>query len=250
MPWLWKVILVGALLGLCVFLAAAVPWLPARLGFLALGAVVFIWAMRDPALAYRRAFHFLIMLPAIPLGFSVSAGMFGAEAQQGGIFKVIVDGSQALSPWLWFGLAALCLIGDALVAARDRAGRRQVYQAEAIRADLIEGRKLVRVEFPFRPTRDAAVVGAEIRLRGIGNYSEGVTTQITIGGITDDATPNKPQRVRAGTSAGVMVKLELDEQAFRRIRKRRGGFFGRFPITGAVKLRADSRIEPLPITLA
>lgn len=250
MPWLWKVIRVGALLGLCVFLAAAIPWLPARLGFLAVGAVIFIWSMRDPALTYRRAFRFLIVLPAIPWGFSASAKLFGAAGQQGGIFKLVIDGSQALPSWLWFGLAALCLIGDAILVSQDRARREQLYQTEAVDAEFIEERKLVRVTFPFRPTRDVKVNGAELRLRGVPARAEQVRTLIGPGGTADEATRTNPQTVAADASVMATVELTLDDKAFRRIRKRRRGILRRFPMTGAVKLRADSRIEPLPIILS
>jgi hypothetical protein len=249
MPWLLKVVLVGALLGACVFLAAAIPFLPARLAFIVAGGFVFLWSMRDPAMTYRRAFHFLIVLPAIPLGFSASAAWFGAENQEGGIFKLIVDSSQALPPWLWFGLAALCVIGDAIVMGRDRTHRGQLFEAVEVEAEFIEACKLVQAEFPFRPTRNVAISGAIIRLRGIGDKSDRITTEIRIGRNTKEATRNTPQQVAANSSATVTVKLELSGRSLRQIQRRRSGPLRRFPIRGAVKLRADSRMEVLPIAL-
>jgi hypothetical protein len=250
MPWLLKVILVGVLLGIFVCLAAAISWPPARFGFAIAGLFVFVWSMRDPALTFRRAFHFLIVLPAIPLGFSASAAVFGTEGQQSGMIKVIVDGSQALPPWLWFGLAALCVVGDAIAVKHGRASRQQLYQAETVDAKLIGDRKLVQVTFPFRPASTVRVSGAELRLRGIGTYSKGVKTWIGFGGTANEATQTNRQIVAADDSATVTVELTLDDTAFRRIQKRRDRLWGLLPIAGAVRLRGDSAIEPLPLRIS
>jgi hypothetical protein len=249
MIWLLKVLLVSVLLGLSVFLAAAIPWLPARLGFLASGAFLCLWSMRDPALTYRRAFHFLIVIPALPLGFSASADWFGAESLPGGAFNVIVDSGQMLPPLLWFGLASLCLIGDAALQFWGRARRKQLYDVEEAEAKLFEDHWLVQIDFALRPARAVTISGARVQLTGIGKWSDAVETQVESDRSWKQAGRNAPQTVPAGTRAGISVKLSLDKAQLERLLKRRKGLRRLFPVRGAVSLRTEAGIEPLPFTI-
>ncbi|MGA9582882.1 MAG: hypothetical protein WBR13_13035 [Allosphingosinicella sp.] len=254
MPWFIQILLQSLVVGVLVLLAAWLSWFPAKLAVGAALAYLVYYAARSPSLIFRRGFHLIVVAAVLPLGLTLRAEGAGATSQDLGYFRFLLDLGEAAPAWLWFGLAALCLAGDALVGWREATTRKRLYDTDTVEGELTGANeaRTIRMNFSFRPRLEVELTGATLRLAGL--FPQTLRTQLWVRtefpGQSFQVGPGTPQTVGADKSAQLTVQAQLPAKPGLILRTRIRPFWARLlPLRALLTLKGD-KIEPLPVKIA
>ncbi|TFI57229.1 hypothetical protein E2493_16115 [Sphingomonas parva] len=251
MSWFGQTMLTSTFVGTLVTLAAWLQWIPVKLGVGAALAYFVLSIARNPAMIYRRGFHLIVAASALPLGFSLRADAVGAAGTEAGFAHVVIDLSQSVSPWLWFGLAALCVLGDGLVALRETRARRLLYDRTEGDAHLLLNGSLVQTRVSLQPQHSLQLTGARLRLPG---WFRGLHSELRVrrgaAGPALEASPQHGRAIAAGELVNLTVRTVIGRRLAAWLRFRvRAETWGLPGARGVLVLRADRAIEPLPVVI-
>jgi hypothetical protein len=168
---------------------------------------------------------------------------------------LFLDLGEAAPAWLWFGLAALCLAGDALVGWREARARNLLYKTDTAEGELTlgAGGSTIRLDLPFKPRRAVQLGGASLRLMGIGPKT--LETELWVRtetpGQSFQVDPGLPRTVAADSTAQLTVRARLPAKPSLALRIRIRPFWLRLlPLRALLRLQADTKVEPLPVEVA
>lgn len=254
MPWFIQVLLQSLVVGGLVLLAAWLTWFPAKLAVAAALAYLVYYAARSPSLIFRRAFHLLVVAAVLPLGLTFRAEAAGATAEELGYFRLFLDLGEAAPAWLWFGLAALCLVGDTAVGWRDSKARKRLFETDLAEARLtaVAGGRAIRLDLLFKPRREVQLAGASLRLMGLlpKTLETDLWVRTETPGRSFQAAPGLPQPVAPDTTAQLTVRARFPTKPGPILRTRIRPFWLRLlPLRALLRLQADTEVEPLPVNV-
>ncbi len=252
MPWFIQVVLQSVVVGGLVLLAAWLSWFPAKLAVTVTLAYLVYYAARSPSLIFRRGFHLIVVAAVLPFGLTLRAEATGATAEELGYFRLFLDLGEAAPAWLWFGLAALCLAGDALVGWREAKARNRLYETDTADGELTvgAGAGTIRLDLPFKPRREIQLFGASLRLMSAipKTLETDLWVRTETPGQLFQVAPGLPRTVSADTTAQLTVRARFLAKPGLMMRIRIRPFWLRLlPLRAFLRLQADTKVEPLPV---
>jgi hypothetical protein len=214
-----------------------------------------IWLTRNPALIYRRGFHLIVLAAVLPLGLSLRAEATGLSDDADGTARILVEFSQSVPPWLWFGLASLCVLGDSLMALRETKAREALYGEAEGEARIVtsDGRALLETKIVLTPGEAMALSGARFRLQQIVGWDmpgSKLLVRTQPSGPAFWARPDNPQRLAPDQTATLTVRTPISASRLSWLRLRaRLDLFGLAPSRAYLTLQGDRKPAPLPVNV-